>query len=97
MKNALQGSLVALVTPFRDGTIDEAALRALVDWHITSGTHGIVPCGTTGESATLTHEEHDDVIRIVQEQAAGRVPVIAGTGSNATREAIAMTQAAEHF
>ncbi len=97
MTSEIKGSLVALVTPFKDGVVDEAALRALVDWHVESGTDGIVPCGTTGESATLTHEEHDQVIRIVAEQAAGRVFVVAGTGSNATREAISMTQASEEF
>ncbi len=92
---AIQGSCVALVTPFRDGSIDEKTLRALVDWHVQAGTKGIVPCGTTGESATLSHDEHDEVIRIVQEQAGDQLYVIAGTGSNSTREAISMTQAAE--
>lgn len=92
----LQGSFVALITPFTDsGKVDEAALRALVDWHVESGTAGLVPCGTTGESATLSHEEHLDVLRIVVEQVDGKVPVIAGTGSNATWEAIELTKAAE--
>jgi len=92
----LQGSFVALITPFLDsGKVDEAALRALVDWHVTSGTAGLVPCGTTGESATLSHEEHLDVLRIVIGQVDGKVPVIAGTGSNATWEAIELTKAAE--
>lgn len=97
MMAKLEGSFVALVTPFQDGKIDEAALRSLVDWHVAAGTNGIVPCGTTGESATLTHEEHDTVIRIVQEQAGGRVQVVAGTGSNATQEAVEMTRTAEQL
>lgn len=84
-----QGSMVALVTPmFEDGRIDETSLRNLVDFHIENQTNAIVAVGTTGESATLNHDEHCDVIRIVVEQAAGRVPVIAGTGSNSTDEAI---------
>lgn len=92
----LAGSFVALVTPFdQDGQVDEAALRALVDWHAESGTAGVVPCGTTGESATLSHVEHEAVIRIVTEQAGDRLAVLAGTGSNATWEAIEMTRAAE--
>ena len=86
-----QGSIVALVTPFRGGTFDEAAYRALIDWQIEEGTNGLVPCGTTGESPTLSHEEHHRVVEVCIEQAAGRVPVIAGTGSNATAEAIALT------
>ena len=94
----LQGSFVALVTPFgEDGQVDEAALRALVDWHAECGTDGIVPCGTTGESATLSHAEHEAVIRIVIEQAGDRMAVLAGTGSNATWEAIDMTRAAERL
>jgi 4-hydroxy-tetrahydrodipicolinate synthase len=90
-----KGSIVALITPFRDGQVDEAALRKLVDWHVEQGTHGIVPCGTTGESPTLAHEEHGRVVEIVVKQAAGRVPVIAGAGSNNTAEAIALTQHAQ--
>ncbi len=90
------GSIVALITPFADDAVDEPCLKALVDWHIASGTHGIVPCGTTGESPTLSHDEHQRVIEIVIEQVAGRVPVIAGTGSNSTREAIEFTRHAEH-
>ncbi len=95
-----QGSMVALVTPFK-GTnalnpeIDEKALRDLVEWQIAEGTDGIVPCGTTGECATLDYAEHDRVIRIVVEQVRGRVPVLAGTGSNATIEAIEMTRHAK--
>ena len=90
-----KGSIVALITPFRDGQVDEAALRKLVDWHVEQGTHGIVPCGTTGESPTLSHEEHGRVVEIVIEQAAGRLPIIAGAGSNNTAEAIALTQHAQ--
>ncbi len=90
-----RGSIVALITPFADGAVDEAGLRALVEWHIASGTHGIVPCGTTGESPTLSHDEHQRVIEIVIETNAGRVPIIAGTGSNATQEAIQLTRHAE--
>jgi 4-hydroxy-tetrahydrodipicolinate synthase len=90
-RRTFQGSLVAMVTPFRDGKVDEATLRELVEFHVKSGTDGLVPCGTTGESPTLTHAEHKRVIEIVIEAAAGRIPVIAGTGSNSTAEAIDMT------
>lgn len=90
-----EGSIVALVTPFKDGKVDEAKLRALVEFHIKNGTSGIVPCGTTGESATLTMEEHERVIEIVIETAKKRVLVIAGTGSNNTIEAIRLTKHAE--
>ncbi len=90
-----KGSLVALVTPFKNGAIDEAALEALVDWHIAEGTHGIVPVGTTGESPTLSHAEHERVIEIVVNKVAKRVPVIAGAGSNNTAEAIRFMQFAE--
>lgn len=82
------GSIPALVTPIRNGTIDEDEFRALVDWQIESGSSALVPCGTTGESATMTIEEHDRVVRICVEQAAGRVPVIAGCGSNDTAVAL---------
>lgn len=85
------GSIVALVTPFANGEVDYETLRELVDLHIRSGTDGIVPCGTTGESPTLDYEEHHEVIRVVVQEAAGRVPVIAGTGSNSTQEAIELT------
>ena len=92
----LQGSMVALVTPFDDaGQVDYAALERLVEFHIEAGTHAIVAVGTTGESATLTHKEHNDVIARVVETVDGRVPVIAGTGSNATAEAIESTLEAE--
>lgn len=82
------GSIPALVTPFRDGALDEEAFRAFVDWQIEEGSSALVPCGTTGESATMTVEEHNRVIAICVEQAAGRVPVIAGCGSNDTRIAL---------
>lgn len=91
MRATFQGSIVALITPFRNGRVDDAKLRELVELHVTSGTDGIVPCGTTGESPTLSHDEHKRVVEIVIEAARGRVPVIAGTGSNATAEAIDLT------
>ena len=85
----LQGSLTALVTPFAaDGEVDEGGLRALVDWQIAEGTRGLVPVGTTGESPTLTHREHERVVEVVVEAVAGRVPVVAGAGSNNTAEAV---------
>lgn len=90
----VRGSIPALVTPFRDGTFDEAAFRAFVDWQIAEGSHGLVPCGTTGESATLVAEEHYRVIEVCAGQAAGRVPVIAGCGSNNTATAIQTIAAA---
>lgn len=86
-----EGILTALVTPFRDGAVDELALRALVERQITAGVNGVVPCGSTGESATLSHDEHRRVVEVVVEAVAGRVSVVAGTGSNSTREAIALT------
>jgi 4-hydroxy-tetrahydrodipicolinate synthase len=89
------GSMVALVTPFKDGKVDWQSLEALVEFHISNGTHGIVPCGTTGESATLSHKEHDDVIKAVIKAVHKRVPVIAGTGSNSTDEAVRLTREAE--
>lgn len=88
----LGGSIVAIVTPFRDGVIDRDALADLVEWHIESNTRGIVPVGTTGESPTLTHEEHEEVVELVTEKAKKRIPVIAGTGSNSTAEAVRLTQ-----
>jgi 4-hydroxy-tetrahydrodipicolinate synthase len=91
----IQGSIVALITPFRDGRLDEEALTKMVEWHIEQGTHGIVPVGTTGESPTLSHDEHCRVIELVVKQAAGRVPVIAGAGSNNPIEAIEYTRVAE--
>src|SRR6516165_7881498 len=86
------GVTVALVTPFRDGDIDFAALRQLVDWHIEQGTDCLSPVGTTGESPTLDHEEHEHIIAAVVERAAGRIKVMPGTGSNSTREAIRLTK-----
>ena len=90
-----EGAMVALVTPFKDGEVDYDALRRLVDLQIAGGIDAIVPCGTTGESPTLSHAEHNKVIDVVVEQAAGRVPVIAGTGSNSTAEAIQLTRHAK--
>jgi 4-hydroxy-tetrahydrodipicolinate synthase len=90
-----RGSIVALVTPFRNGSIDEHALQALVEWHVAQGTHGLVPVGTTGESPTLSHAEHERVVEVVIEAGAGRLPVIAGTGSNSTEEAISLTRHAK--
>ena len=92
MERTFQGSLVAMVTPFHEGRVDEDKLRELVDFHVAHGTDGLVPCGTTGESPTLTHEEHRRVVEIVIQQAHGRIPVVAGTGSNSTAEAIELTQ-----
>ncbi|MGH7962083.1 MAG: 4-hydroxy-tetrahydrodipicolinate synthase [Candidatus Binatia bacterium] len=89
------GSLVALVTPFKNDKVDERRLADLVEWQIRKGTHGVVPCGTTGESATLSHQEHTQVIKLVVEVVKKRVPVIAGTGSNSTLEAIRLTREAQ--
>jgi 4-hydroxy-tetrahydrodipicolinate synthase len=86
------GSIVALITPFRNGSIDPTALQSLVEWHIEQGTHGLVPVGTTGESPTLSHGEHEQVVELVVEAAAGRLPVIAGAGSNSTDEAIHLAE-----
>ena len=91
----ITGSLPALVTPFENGKVDVDALKKLVDWHIDQGSHGLVPVGTTGESPTLTHEEHDRVVEVVVAQAAGRVPVIAGAGSNNTAETVRLVKAAK--
>ena len=90
-----KGSIVAIVTPFKNGKIDETSLRNLVNWHIAEGTHGIVPVGTTGESPTLDHSEHREVVEIVIDQVNNRVPVIAGAGSNSTSEAISLLMHAE--
>ncbi|MCH7895902.1 MAG: 4-hydroxy-tetrahydrodipicolinate synthase [candidate division NC10 bacterium] len=95
MKKSFHGSIVAMVTPFRDGQVDEAKIRELVEFHVKNGTDAIVPCGTTGESPTLSHEEHKKVVEVTIAAAAGRVPVVAGTGSNSTAEAIALTQHAK--
>ncbi|OPL17265.1 MAG: 4-hydroxy-tetrahydrodipicolinate synthase [delta proteobacterium ML8_D] len=90
------GAIVAIVTPFKDGKLDEEALKNLIEWNIKAGTHCIVPCGTTGESATLSHEEHMRVVEITIETVKGRVPVIAGTGSNSTTETIMLTKHAKN-
>lgn len=89
------GAIVAIITPFSDGEVDEKAFRDLINFQIDAGVSGIVPCGTTGESATLTHKEHERVIDICVAEVAGRVPVIAGTGSNSTAEAIRLTKHAK--
>ena len=91
----IKGALTALVTPFKDGGIDEEAYRAFIEWQIESGIDGVVPCGTTGESATLSHDEHKEVVRICVDQVRKRVPVVAGSGSNNTREAIELTKFAK--
>jgi len=91
LRERIKGSMPALITPFKNGAVDEAAYRRLISWQIAEGSHGLVPAGTTGESATLSHEEHNRVIELCVDEAKGRVPVIAGTGSNATDEAIALT------
>jgi 4-hydroxy-tetrahydrodipicolinate synthase len=90
-----EGSLVAIVTPLKNGKVDEKAMGDLIAFHLDAGTNGIVPCGTTGESATLSHEEHCRVIEMTIEMVSGRVPVIAGTGSNSTEEAIMLTRHAK--
>ena len=94
-KTRFRGSFTALVTPFKNGSVDEKAFRDLVDWQIAEGTNGLVPVGTTGESPTLSHEEHERVVEWCIDQAKGRVPVIAGAGSNSTKEAISLAQHAE--
>jgi 4-hydroxy-tetrahydrodipicolinate synthase len=95
MSQTFQGSFVAMVTPFRNGSVDEAKLRELVEFHITNGTDGLIPCGTTGESPSLNHDEHRRVVEVVIETARGRIRVVAGTGSNSTAEAISLTKHAE--
>jgi 4-hydroxy-tetrahydrodipicolinate synthase len=90
-----RGAFVAIVTPFQDGRIDEQGLVDLIEFQIANGTHGIVPCGTTGESATMSHEEHHRVVELTIKTAAGRVPVLAGTGSNSTEESIELTKHAK--
>jgi 4-hydroxy-tetrahydrodipicolinate synthase len=94
-KTSFRGSFTALVTPFKNGSVDQKAFRELVDWQIAEGTKGLVPVGTTGESPTLSHEEHRSVVEWCVEQARGRVPVVAGAGSNSTREAIDLARHAE--
>ena len=94
-KMMFSGSLTALVTPFKNGAPDEAGMRALINWQIEQGSHGVVPVGTTGESPTLSHDEHNKVVEWCVDEAKGRVPVIAGAGSNSTREAVALAKHAE--
>lgn len=89
------GSITALVTPFKDGAVDEAGFRKFINWQIENGSHGVVPVGTTGESPTLSHKEHERVVEITVDEVKGRVPVIAGAGSNSTAEAIGFSQHAE--
>lgn len=95
IRDRIKGSITALITPFKDGKVDEAAYRALIAWQIAEGTSGLVPCGTTGESPTLSHDEHNRVIEICVDEVKGRVPVIAGAGSNSTQEAIMLTRHAK--
>ncbi len=90
-----RGSITALITPFKDGQVDQAAFQSFVEWQIGEGTHGLVPVGTTGESPTLSHDEHKRVVELCIEAAGGRVPVMAGSGSNSTEEAIALTRHAK--
>src|SRR5882757_9887572 len=94
-KTRFRGSFTALVTPFKNGAVDEKVFRDLVDWQIAEGTSGLVPVGTTGESPTLSHEEHNRVVEWSVDQAGGRVPVVAGAGSNSTHEAVALAKHAE--
>ena len=94
-KTRFRGSFTALVTPFKNGSVDEKAFRDLVDWQIAEGTNGLVPVGTTGESPTLSHDEHKQVVEWCVDQARGRVPVVAGAGSNSTKEAIDLARHAE--
>ncbi len=93
--NPFRGAFVAIVTPFIDGQLDEQGLKDLIEFQIAGGTHGIVPCGTTGESATMSHDEHHRVVELTVETVAGRVPVLAGTGSNSTSETIELTKHAK--
>ena len=92
---SFRGAFTALVTPFKNGAVDEEAYRALIEWQIEQGIDGVVPCGTTGEAATLSHAEQGQVIKICVDQVKGRVPVIAGAGSNNTREAIELSKFGE--
>ena len=94
-KTTFRGSFTALVTPFKNGSVDEKAFRNLVEWQIAEGTNGLVPVGTTGESPTLSHQEHQDVVEWCVDQARGRVPVVAGAGSNSTKEAVDLAKHAE--
>jgi len=94
-RTSFRGSFTALVTPFKNGSVDEKAFRGLVDWQIAEGTSGLVPVGTTGESPTLSHDEHRDVVEWCIDQVRGRVPVVAGAGSNSTKEAVDLAKHAE--
>src|SRR5687768_14989374 len=94
-KTSFRGSFTALVTPFKNGGLDEAGFRGLVDWQIAEGTNGLVPVGTTGESPTLSHDEHKRVVEWCVDQAKGKVPVVAGSGSNSTQEAVELSRHAE--
>lgn len=94
-KEIAKGAMVAIVTPFKKGKVDEKGLKKLIEFQVKNGTHAIIPCGTTGESATLSHEEHERVVDITIQTVAGRVPVVAGTGSNSTDEAVKLTKSAE--
>ena len=91
----LKGSIVALITPFKDDNLDENVYRSLIDYHLNNGTNGIVPGGTTGESPTLSHSEHKKIIEIAVKECRGKIPIIAGTGSNSTDEAVELSQYAE--
>ena len=91
----LKGSIVALITPFKDDNLDENSYRKLIDYHIKNGTNGVVPGGTTGESPTLSHNEHKKIIDIAVKECKGKIPVIAGTGSNSTEEAVDLSKYAE--
>jgi 4-hydroxy-tetrahydrodipicolinate synthase len=95
LRERIRGSIPALITPMKGGKVDEAAFRKFVAWQIAEGSHGLVPCGTTGESPTLSHEEHMRVVEMCVEEANGRVPVIAGAGSNSTEEALMLTRHAK--
>src|SRR5260221_13952325 len=95
VSDRIRGSITALITPFKNGELDQESLRNIIAWQITEGTQGLVPVGTTGESPTLSHKEHMQVVEICVETARGRVPVIAGAGSNSTREAIELTRHAK--
>jgi len=95
VRERIKGSMPALITPFKNGTVDEAVFRRLVSWQIAEGSHGLVPAGTTGETATLSHKEHRRVIEICVDEASGKVPVIAGAGSNSTAEAIELSKHAK--
>ncbi|MFH1148294.1 MAG: 4-hydroxy-tetrahydrodipicolinate synthase [Pseudomonadota bacterium] len=94
-KEIVKGAMVAIVTPFKKGKVDEKGLKKLIEFQVKNGTHAIIPCGTTGESATLSYEEHELVVDITIQTVAGRVPVVAGTGSNSTDEAIKLTKSAK--